>query len=438
MRPAALVAGGFLIAIAIGTVLLALPVAHAPGQAVGWSDALFTATSAVCVTGLIVVDTGSAFSLFGRTVIALLIQAGGLGILTLGGLAALLVGSRVGYRQRLHLQRQVGALHLGGVMRLVRGIVIVVVVAEVALTVVLWPRLAAEHGLLGGLGVAAFHAISAFNNAGFSTYADSLGRYVGDAWIVVPILVAFVLGGIGHPVLLTAFGRFRGGGDRFSLHAKMALAMTGALLAFGAIAVAAFEWSNPATLGALSWPERILAALFQGATPRTAGFNTVDVASLRPATLSLMLLLMFIGGSPGSTAGGIKTVTFFVLAGSAWSWSRGHGELEIWGRRLVADLVARAGVIAFLGVMLVGAGFTLLLTLDPHLGFTPLLFESVSAFGTVGLSLGVTPELSEGARLVVVALMLIGRLGPLTAAVALLERSRAKLTSYPAEDVMIG
>jgi trk system potassium uptake protein TrkH len=438
MRPAALVAAGFLIAIAVGTVLLALPVAHAPGHAVSWSDALFTATSAVCVTGLVVVDTGSAFSLFGRTVIALLIQAGGLGIVTLGGLAALLVGSRVGFRQRLHLQRQVGALHVGGVMRLVRGIVLVAVVAEGALTLALWPRLAAEHGVLSGLGVAAFHAISAFNNAGFSTYQDSLSRYVGDAWIVLPILTAFVLGGVGHAVLLTVIDRLRGGGARFTLHAKMALAMTAALLAFAAIAVAALEWSNPATLGDLAWPDRLLAALFQGATPRTAGFNTVDVASLRPATLALMLLLMFVGGSPGSTAGGIKTVTFFVLAGSAWSWSRGHGELEIWGRRLTADLVARAGVIAFLGVMLVGAGFTLLLVLDPRLGFTPLLFESVSAFGTVGLSLGVTPDLSEGGRLVVVALMLVGRLGPLTAAVALLERSRAKLASYPAEDVMIG
>lgn len=438
MRPAALVAGGFLIAIAVGTVLLALPVAHAPGQQVGWTDALFTATSAVCVTGLIVVDTGSAFSLFGRTVIALLIQAGGLGILTLGGLAALLVGSRVGYRQRLHLQRQVGALHLGGVVRLVRGIVLVVVTAEVALTLVLWPRLAAEHGLLGGLGVAAFHAISAFNNAGFSTYQDSLARYVGDAWIALPIVGAFVLGGIGHHVLLDGVARLRGGRARMSLHARMALSMTALLLVAGTVAVAAFEWRNPATLGALAPLERLLAAVFQAATPRTAGFFVVDVGAMQPATLAVTMLLMFIGGSPGSTAGGIKTVTFFVLIGSAWSWSRGHGELEIWGRRLAAELVVRAGVIAFLAALVVGAGFTALLAIDPQLGFAPLLFESVSAFGTVGLTMGVTPELSEGGRLVVVALMLIGRLGPLTAAVALLERSRAKLVSRPAEDVMIG
>jgi len=438
MRPAALVAGGFLVAIAVGTVLLALPAAHAPGHDVSWSAALFTATSAVCVTGLIVVETGSAFSLFGRTVIALLIQAGGLGILTLGGLAALLVGSRVGYRQRLHLQRQVGALHLGGVMRLVRGIVIVVVTAEAALTLVLWPRLAAEHGVLDGLGVAAFHAISAFNNAGFSTYEGSLARYAGDAWILLPIGVAFVAGGIGHHVLLDGAARLRGGRARMSLHARMVLSMTAALVLLGAVAVAAFEWRNPATLGALAPAERLLAALFQGATPRTAGFSVVDVGAMQPATLAVTMLLMFIGGSPGSTAGGIKTVTFFVLAGSAWSWSRGHGELEIWGRRLAAELVVRAGVIAFLAVLVVGAGFTALLAIDPQLGFAPLMFESVSAFGTVGLTTGVTPELSEGSRLVVVALMLIGRLGPLTAAVALLERSRAKLVSRPAEDVMIG
>ncbi len=438
IRPAAFVAAAFLVAIAIGTVLLALPIAHAPGRVVTWSDALFTATSAVCVTGLIVVDTGSDFSRFGQIIVALLIQAGGLGILTLGGLAALIMGSRVGLRQRLHLQQQTGAPHVGGVVRLVRGIAIVVFAAEAVLTLVLWPRFAQEHGVWDGLGVAAFHAVSAFNNAGFSLYPDSLSRYVGDVWIVAPILVAFVAGGIGHRVLLDVLDRLRGRLRRLSLHARMALAMSGGLLVFGALAVAAFEWTNPATLGSLALHEKLWAALFQGATPRTAGFNTVDVGALRPATLALTMLLMFIGGSPGSTAGGIKTVTFFVLAGSAWSWSRGHGELEVWGRRLAVELVVRAGVIAFLGMMIVGAAFTVLVALDPELGFAPLLFEAISAFGTVGLSTGVTGDLSEPARLVVVALMLIGRLGPLTAAVALLERPRAKRVAHPSEDVMIG
>jgi len=204
------------------------------------------------------------------------------------------------------------------------------------------------------------------------------------------------------------------------------------------VAVALFEWTNPATLGALGFGERLLAALFQSATPRTAGFNTLDYGSMRPATLAVTMLLMFIGGSPGSTAGGIKTVTFFVLAGSAWSWARGHGELEIGGRRLATELVVRAAVIAFLGMMVIGTAFTVLVSLEPKLGFAPLLFETVSAFGTVGLSMGVTAELGPTSRVVLVLLMLIGRLGPLTAALALVETPRAKLVSRPSEDVMIG
>ncbi len=438
MRPAQWVAGSFLAAILVGAALLALPASHAPGAEIGLLDALFTATSAVCVTGLIVVDTGTAFSRFGQLVILALIQVGGLGILTLGALAALLVGSRVGYRQRMQLQAQVHALHVGGVVRLVRGILVLVVTAEAAITLALWSRLAPLHGTWEGLYQAAFHAISAFNNSGFSTYADSLVGFTGDAVTVLVIGTSLVAGGLGHQVLIELGLRLRRARRRLSLHARLALGVSVGLLAFGWLAVAVLEWTNPATLGALPTGERLLAAAFQSATPRTAGFNVVDVGAMRPATLAVTMLLMFIGGSPGSTAGGIKTVTFFVLAGSAWSWARGHGELELAGRRLAAELVVRASVIAFLGAMVVGAGATALLVFDAQLGFLPLLFETVSAFGTVGLSMGVTPELGSGSRWVVIALMLIGRLGPLTAALALVEAPRAKLVRRPSEDVMIG
>ena len=431
-------AASFLVTILIGTVLLALPVSHAPGSQIGLLDALFTATSAVCVTGLIVVDTGSAFSPFGQAIIALLIQAGGLGILTLGALAALMVGGRVGYRQRMNLQAQTNTLHVGGVVRLVRGIVLLVAAAEVAILLVLWARFAPVHGAWQGLWTATFHAISAFNNAGFSTYSDNLAGYVGDVTVTLTVAAAFIAGGLGHQVLIESGRRLRRQTRRLRLHARLVLLSTVGLLAFGAVAVALFEWTNPATLGALGFGERLLAALFQSATPRTAGFNTLDYDSMRPATLAVTMLLMFIGGSPGSTAGGIKTVTFFVLAGSAWSWARGHGELEIGGRRLATELVVRAAVIAFLGMMVIGTAFTVLVSLEPKLGFAPLLFETVSAFGTVGLSMGVTAELGPTSRVVLVLLMLIGRLGPLTAALALVETPRAKLVSRPSEDVMIG
>jgi trk system potassium uptake protein TrkH len=438
LRPAQWIAASFLLAILVGTGLLALPVSHAEGAEVGVLDALFTATSAVCVTGLVVVDTGAAFSRVGQVVILLLIQAGGLGILTLGALAALLVGSRVGYRQRMRLQAQVNALHVGGVVRLVRGILILVAAFEAVLTLILWTRYAPRHGLGEGLFQALFHAVSAFNNAGFSTYDASLIGRVGDVVLVGTILAGLVVGGLGHPVLIEVGRRLRGARRSLTLHARLALGVSAGLLAFGAVAVAALEWGNPATLGGLPPAERLLAALFQSATPRTAGFTTVEVAELRPATLVVTMLLMFIGGSPGSTAGGIKTVTFFVLAGSAWSWARGHGELELAGRRLATELAVRASVIAFLAAMVIVAGVVALLAFDARLGFAPLVFEAVSAFGTVGLSMGVTADLGAGSRLVVIALMVIGRLGPLTAALALVETPRAKLVRRPSEDVMIG
>lgn len=437
-RPAQWIAGSFLIAIVVGAALLSLPVAHAPGSDIGPLDALFTATSAVCVTGLIVVDTGGDFSRFGQIVILLLIQIGGLGILTLGAVAALIVGSRVGYRQRMQLQAQMNVLHVGGVVRLIRGILALVLVAEVIVTLLLWTRFAPRFGVGEGLWQATFHAVSAFNNAGFSTFETSLAGFAGDAVLVVTVVVAFVVGGIGYQVLIELGRKARGASRRLTLHARLALGVTAALLAVGFVGVAALEWTNPGTLGALPLGEKLLASLFQGSTPRTAGFHTVDYAQVRPATLAFTMMLMFIGGSPGSTAGGIKTITFFVLAGSAWSWARGHGELELAGRRLASELVVRASVIAFLGVMLVGFGFSMLLILDPELGFAPLLFESVSAFGTVGLSMGVTADLGPASRVVVIVLMLVGRLGPLTAALALVETPRSKLVARPSEDVMIG
>ncbi len=438
IRPAQWVALGFLAAIGVGTVLLSLPASHAEGASIGVLDALFTATSAVCVTGLIVVDTGSDFSPFGQVVVMLLIQVGGLGILTLGALAAMVVGGRVGYRQRMQLQAQVNALHVGGIVRLVRNIFVLVVAAEVILTAILWTRMAPRHGLWDGLWHAAFHAVSAFNNAGFSTYADSLAGFAGDAAVLLVVATGFVVGGLGYQVSIEMGRVVRGAKRRLTLHARLVLGVSAGLLALATLAVAALEWTNPATLGPLATDEKLVASFFQGATPRTAGFNSVDIGSMRPATLVVTMLLMFIGGSPGSTAGGIKTVTFFVLAGSAWSFARGHGELELGGRRLARELVVRAAVIAFLGTMVVAAAFTALLLVEPELEFVPLLFETVSAFGTVGLSMGVTADLGAAGRWIVIVLMLVGRLGPLTAALALVETPRAKLVRRPAEDVMIG
>lgn len=422
-----------------GTLLLRLPLAHAEAGKIGWLEALFTATSAVCVTGLVVVDTGSDFSAFGQAVVLLLIQAGGLGILTAGTLLALITRRRLGFRQRLTLQAQLSALQVGGVVRIVRAMLLLVVGAELVGALLLYVRMAAYEGWSQGAWQAVFHSVSAFNNAGFSLYADSLTRYVADPLVNAVVMALVVVGGLGFVVVVNLLARYRQTERTpVSLHTKLALTATAVLIAAATVLILALEWTNPLTLGALPWPVRPLAALFQAVTPRTAGFNTLDYSVMGEAALIITMLLMFIGGNPGSTAGGIKTVTFFVLVGSAWSLSRGRGELQLFGRRIPLEIAVRAGVIALISFMIVTAGLTLLAITDPELGMLRLIFETFSAFGTVGLSMGVTPDLSAGGKLVIIALMFVGRLGPLTLALALVERPPEKRLERPVEDVVVG
>jgi len=437
--PAQLIALSFAIAIAVGTVLLALPVAHAPGHHIGPLDALFTATSAVCVTGLVVADTGTAFSLFGKLVILLLIQAGGLGILTLGTLVALASGRRIGFRERLGLQAQVNISQVGGVVRLVRRIFLVVFGVELAGALLLYLPFSRQEGPGRGLFYALFHSVSAFNNAGFGFYADSLTRFAHDPLLNVTIIALIVVGGLGFMVILNVAAHFQHGRRTpLTLHSKVVLAGTALLIVIGAVVFLVLEWSNPATLAPMAFPDKLLAALFQSVTPRTAGFNTIDFSHVRHATLLFTMLLMFIGGNPGSTAGGIKTVTFFVLVGSAWSVSRGHGELTLFERRIASETAVKASAIALLGLLLVGAAVTALTLTDPDRSLLQLGFESISAFGTVGLSTGITATLSSGGKLILIALMYLGRLGPLTLALALMERQPERRIKYPVDDVVIG
>jgi trk system potassium uptake protein TrkH len=436
--PAQLIVLSFAAAILAGTVILGLPISHAPGTDIGWLEALFTATSAICVTGLVVVDTGRDFSPLGQMIIAFLIQMGGLGILTVGMLLALATGRRLGFRQRMNLQTQLSALEVGGIVRLVRRIVVVVLGLELVGAVLLYPRMAVE-GRATGAWHALFHSISAFNNAGFALYPDSLTRYVGDPLVNLVILSLIVVGGLGFVVVINLIARhWQAQRTPLSLHTKIALSATALLIGVATVLLLALEWGNPSTLGTLSWSTKLLAVLFQAITPRTAGFNTVDYASMQPATLLVTMLLMFIGGNPGSTAGGIKTVTLFVLVGSAWSLSRGLGELQLFGRRVPVETAVRAGVITLISFMVVAGGLILLSLTDAKHGLLHLAFEAFSAFGTVGLSMGITPDLSPGGKLIIVALMFVGRLGPLTLGLALLEARPEKRIEYPAEDIVVG
>jgi trk system potassium uptake protein len=439
LSPAQLIATSFAVAIGIGTLLLSLPVSHAPGAEIGFLAALFTATSAVCVTGLIVVDTGSDYSLFGQTVIMLLIQAGGFGILTLGTLVALATGRRLGFRERRNLQTQLNALQVGGVVRLIRSLLVVVIGVELLGALLLYGRFAPVEGVGPGAFFALFHSISAFNNAGFALYADSLEGYVGDLLINLTVMTLIMLGGLGFVVMVNLFSRYRQPQRTpLNLHTKMVLTFSAFLIGVATVIYLVLEWSNPATLGPLTLPGKGLAAFFHAVTPRTAGFNTLAVGSMHESSLLFTILLMFIGGNPGSTAGGIKTVTFFVLVGSAWSLSRGRGELTLFNRRLTIDIVVRAGVIALISIMLAGAALTALAITDAEKGMLPLTFETFSALGTVGLSMGITAALSAPGKLIIMVLMFLGRLGPLTVALALIEGEREKRIKYPAEEVLIG
>jgi trk system potassium uptake protein TrkH len=434
-----LIALSFASAIVVGTLVLALPLTHAPGARIGWLEALFTATSAVCVTGLVVVSTGGDFNAVGQAVILVLIQMGGLGVLTVGTLLAFVTGRRLRFRERLNLQSQLSAVQVGGVVRLVRRMGALVLAIELVGALLLYPRLAVLDGWGAGAWQALFHAVSAFNNAGFSLYDDSLVRHVADPVVNLTILGLVVLGGLGFVVIVNLAARYRQAQRApLSLHTKLALSATAVLVGAGTLLVLLLEWTNPRTLGALPLAVRPLAALFQAITPRTAGFHTLDYASMEPATLLVTMLFMFIGGNPGSTAGGIKTVTFLVLVGSAWSLSRGRGELQVFGRRLPLETAVRAGVITLTSFMIIASALTVLSITDPAFGTLRLAFETFSAFSTVGLSMGITPDLSMAGKVIIIVLMFVGRLGPLTLGLALLEAQPERRIEYPAEDVVVG
>ncbi|MEW6771104.1 MAG: TrkH family potassium uptake protein [Bacillota bacterium] len=425
---------GFAGLILAGTLLLNTGGATRSGVPPGFLTALFTATSSVCVTGLVVVDTGTYWSAFGQTVILLLIQLGGLGIMTSATIFSILLGRQIGLKERLLIRESLSQVNVAGVVRLVKRVLLFTLIIEGFFAVVLVLRLAQEYGWPGTLWYGLFHAVSAFNNAGFDLFGDfrSLTGYLSDPVVNFGIALPVIIGGLGFSVVseLVRHRKWR----RFSLHAKLTLVTTAGLLLAGFVLFLILERTN--TLGGLAWPTRVLASFFQAVTPRTAGFNTVDIGALNPATQLLLCLLMFVGASPGSTGGGIKTTTFILLGLTVWSLAAGREGTEVFGRRIPIAQVLRAIGIFMLGVGWVSAALLVLLIVEQK-DFLPLLFETVSAFGTVGLSMGITPDLSPLGRFVIILTMFVGRLGPLTVAFALAQRRRAAFR-HPEEQIMVG
>jgi trk system potassium uptake protein TrkH len=431
--------GGLIIA---GTLLLALPVAAAPGRHVSVLNALFTSTSAVCVTGLIVVDTARDFSLFGQIVVLLLIQAGGLGYMTISTLIAVALGKRVTLQERLTLQEALNIHTREGLLRFAFLVFRFTLVLEIAGAAVLAVRWMPQFGTARACYLGLFHAVSAFNNAGFTLFADNLMSWRADLAVNLVITTLVICGGLGFLVLSEVARRKRKA--PISVHTKFTVTLTAILLIAGTLAIFTLERGNPQTLGSLGIGEAWLASYFQAVTPRTAGFNTLDIGRLTAPTLFVVMLLMFIGASPGGTGGGIKTTTFGITMAALWSTVRGKNEPSIFGRRLGPDLVARAFFISLTAFLAVNA-IAWLVLLAERKDLLGTLFETTSAFGTVGLSMspvGSVVSLSGSftavGKLLEVAMMYLGRVGPLTLAVALAGGAERVRMRYPEAKVLIG
>jgi trk system potassium uptake protein TrkH len=442
LSPAQLLVAGFLGLIAVGTVLLLLPIAAPASRELSVVQALFTATSAVCVTGLIVVDTPNDLSLFGQLVVLALIQLGGLGYMTLTTAVAVSLGRRITLQERLALQETLHVHSLDGLLQFTARVLKLTVIFEALGTVVLAARWWSEHGPVRAIYLGAFHAVSAFNNAGFSVFSTSLSDYRGDVVVNVVVATLFVCGGVGYLVLSELLTIRRPA--PLSLHTRLVLTLTGVLAVPTIAAIFLLERANPATLGSLGSGEAALAAAFQALTPRTAGFNTIAVGSLHESTLFVVMVLMFIGAGPGGTAGGIKVTTFGITVLALWATVRSHADAVVFGRRLPADVVARAFVISLIAFLAVNLVAGVLLIVEGR-ELLPTLFETISAFGTVGLSMGsaaspvsLVGHFSPLGQVLITVLMFAGRLGPMTLAIAVARGRPEPALRYPEGKVLIG
>ena len=437
-HPARLVPLAFLLAIALGTGLLMLPAARAGEGSAPFLTALFTATSAVSVTGLAIVDTPTYWSGLGQGVILALFQVGGLGIMSGATLLGLLVSRRLRLSTRLVAQAETRCVELGDVAAVLRLVLLATFGVELVTSAVLVLRFrlgygepwaeAAWHGL--------FMGIAAFTNSGFSPYSDSLVGFAADPVVLGPIMAAVILGGIGFPALHDMRRNPRRAA-KWSLHTKMTLFGTGLLFAGGTAAVLAYEWGNPATLGPAGPAGKLLGAAFHSAMTRSGGFNALDIGQMRPETLAVSYVLMMIGGGSASTAGGIKVTTFLVLGFVVWAEIRGEPDVTAFGRRISREVQRQALTIALLAVGFVGMATVVLLSVT-DLDLDDALFETVSAFATVGLSTGVTADLGPAGHAVLVVLMFLGRVGTITVATGIALQSRQRPYRYPEERPIVG
>ncbi|SFL12473.1 TrkH family potassium uptake protein [Halanaerobium salsuginis] len=433
LTPAQYLVSGYFVIIMIGSILLMLPIATNDGQGLGIIDAVFTATSATCVTGLIVVNTKEAFTIFGSTVIMLLIQIGGLGIMSMSTLFAFVIGKKISLKERLIIQEDLNQYQISGMVRLVQYLLGFTFTIEGTAAAILFLRLSQDYSFWKAVYLSIFHSVSAFNNAGFDLFGNSLENFAGDITINFVIMALIILGGIGFGVMLEVYNRVKF--KKTTLQTKIVVIITLIMLLVGFILMFGLEYNN--TMRGLPLLDKILSAMFLSVTPRTAGFNTLPTGQLRQSSLFLIIVLMFIGASPGSTGGGIKTTTFGVMMVTLKNMVTGKEDMEVYNRRFEKQIIYKAFTITMLSAGLVVLVTTLLLIIEDF-SFLDVLFETVSAFGTVGLSTGITGHLSDLSRVLITITMFAGRVGPLTLAVAIGEKQRKGTYHYPTEKVMVG
>ncbi|MGM0837817.1 MAG: TrkH family potassium uptake protein [Bacillota bacterium] len=422
----------FIVFVFIGSVLLMLPVSTT--EHISFIDALFTAMSAMTVTGLVVVDTASVYTVFGQIIIMALIQLGGIGIMTFAVLIFMMLGKKIGFQERLLLQQALNQTSVGGIILLVRRIVIFSLLIEGIAALLLSYRWVPEYGWGQGIYLSIFHSISAFNNAGFALWADGLTQYVGDPVINIVISFLFIIGGIGFTVLTDLWytKEFR----KLSLHTKIMLFGTLGINLLAMLVIFSLEYFNPDTLANLTFMEKLWASYFQAVTTRTAGFNSIDIGAMESSSILFMILLMFIGAGSTSTGGGIKLTTFLIIMLAVITFIKGKQEIVLFRRSIHQKYVFKSLAITIISLLFVFLSL-FILTITEKMDFLLLLFEVVSAFGTVGLSMGITADLTLIGKAVIIFIMLLGKLGPLTLAYSLAKPARAKIR-YPNEDLLTG
>lgn len=440
LAPVQILALGFVVVIVIGAILLSLPIASQDGNSTPFLDSLFTSTSAVCVTGLAVVDTGTHWTYFGKTVIMILIEIGGLGFMSFATLIALLVKRKITLKQRLVMQEALNTFNIQGLVKLAKYILIFTFSIEGAGALLLSTQFIPKFGVAKGIYYSIFHAISAFCNAGFDLFGNfsSLTGFADNSVVILVISGLVIIGGLGFYVWQEIYNYK--GIKKLSVHTKLVLTTSVILLVAGSIFMFLFEKNNPATIGNMSLKNKLLSSFFASVTPRTAGFNSISTTDMTAAGNFLTIMYMFIGGSPGSTAGGIKTTTIGLLIMTVVSVIKGKQDTEIYKRRISKQTVYRA-----LSVVMISFSVVVIVTItlsitQVKVPFEYYLYEATSAFGTVGLTLGLTGKLTAVGKVIILITMYIGRVGPLTIAMALARKRRLNPNSvrYPEGKILVG